>query len=579
MLRDRWTALARALIVVVLLLGLVRSTSAVPPRLVVVVAIDQFPREYLDRFGPLFAEGGFRRLLAQGADYRECHHDHLATFTAPGHSVMLTGAYPVQTGIIDNTWYSRTEGREVGCVETSTAKIIRSPASQVEAIDPGVAPPSSLATTVGDAVRIASGMQARVISVAIKDRSAVFMGGQRPNGAYWFDGRTCTFVSSTHYLDRLPAWLDTFNARGLCKPYLDQSWTKMRADIDYARYADSDDAPYERPLFDFGLAFPHPIKEFIRTDGDAAKREKDRYNSVIAGPAGGELLLQFAAAAIAGESLGGDDTADVLALGFSSNDLVGHAFGTHSQEVLDITLRTDRVVAQLMELLDQQIGKDQWVLALTSDHGAAPTPEYLERHRILPARDDHHRLTSTFMQTAIEQALARRYFGTTPPPATFQKFISAWLAPFVYVNPETPGLLPGHPSFDELLDVVREETLKVDGIRRVYVRSERNALAGSNDPLDRRTYRSWHAENGGDLIVVTEPYWLDTDNLATTHGTPYRYDSHVPMILYGSGIRAGQHHRPVAVVDLAPTLARILGVTPPPMCAGEVLREAIGTGG
>ena len=135
----------------------------------------------------------------------------------------------------------------------------------------------------------------------------------------------------------------------------------------------ADDVPYERPLFNFGPTFPHPIKEFLRPDDDATKREKDRYNSVIAGPAGGEVLLQFAGAAIAGEGLGGDDTPDVLALGFSSNDLVGHAFGIHSQEVLDITLRTDRVLAQLMELLDLQIGKDQWVLVLTSDHGAAPS--------------------------------------------------------------------------------------------------------------------------------------------------------------------------------------------------------------
>lgn len=574
---HRWTMRLRVSLAAALCLGLTQAAPAIatPPRLVVLVAIDQLPREYLDLFAPLFADGGFRRLLEQGADYGACHHDHLGTFTAPGHAVMLTGAYPVHTGIVDNSWYSRAAGREVGCVEDPGATIVRSPAARVEIVEPGVAPPGSLATTVGDALRLATNMGARVVSAAIKERSAVLMGGQRPSGAYWFDGRTCTFVSSTYYADHLPAWLDDFNGRRLCQPYLDEPWTRMRGELDYSRYADVDDAPYERPLFNFGRTFPHTIKEFIRTDADAVKRERDRYTSVVAGPAGGEILLQLATAAIAGESLGADDVPDLLALGFSSNDLVGHAFGARSQEVLDMTLRTDRVLAQLMDLLDAQVGKDRWLLVLTSDHGVAPTPEYLEQHHVLPTRDDHHRRTNSTTQSIIEHALEQRYFGATARPATFRSFITAWLAPFVYINPETPALLPGHPSFDELLDVVREETLRLDGIQRVYVRGERAALAGSSDPIDRRTYHSWHPGNGGDLVVVMAPYWLDTDAAATTHGTPYQYDTHVPMVLYGTGVRPGHYERTVAVVDLAPTLARVLGVTPPPMSVGQILREAI----
>jgi predicted AlkP superfamily pyrophosphatase or phosphodiesterase len=546
-----------------------------PPRLVVLVAIDQMPREYLDRFGSLFGAGGFRQLLERGADYGQCHHDHLGTFTGPGHSVMLTGAYPMNTGIVDNTWYSRAAGREVGCVEDPRTTIVRSPSASVDGAEPGVAPPSSFGTTVGDALRLATGMRARVVSAAIKDRSAVLMGGQRPNGAYWFDGRTCTFVSSTFYDKHLPAWLDAFNGRHVCQPYLNQSWTKLQSTLDYSHHADIDDAPYERPAFNLGRTFPHPVTEFILTDGDPARRERDRYSSVTATPAGGEILLQLATAAIAGESLGADDVPDVLALGFSSNDLVGHMYGTQSQEVLDITLRTDRMLAQLMELLDAKVGRDRWLLVLTSDHGIAPTPEYLEQLHVLPMRDDHHRLTSATMKNTVERALVQRYFGTSPPPAGFHSFITAWLAPFVYINPETPALLPGHPSFDAVLEAVREETLKLNGIARVYVRAERDKLAGSNDTIDRRVYHSWHVGNGGDLIVVTAPYWLDTDTVATTHGTPYGYDTHVPMILYGAGIRAGRYDRTVAVADLAPTLARILGVTPPPMSTGEVLREAL----
>jgi predicted AlkP superfamily pyrophosphatase or phosphodiesterase len=552
------------------------AALATPPRLVVLVAIDQLPREYLDRFATLFGDGGFRRVLAEGADYRACHHDYLGTFTGPGHSVMLTGAYPVHTGIVDNSWFSRLAQREVGCVEDDRSTIVRSPAARVDGgAEPGVAPPATFSTSVGDALRVATGMRARVVSAALKDRSAVFMGGQRPSGAYWFDSRTCTFVTSTFYAERLPTWLDQLNGRSLCRPYLDHPWTKLRTDLDYTRHADVDDAPYERPLFGFGRTFPHPIKEYIRSDGDVGKRDRDRYISVVASPAGGELLLEFATAAIAGESLGADEVPDILALGFSNNDLVGHPFGMHSQEVLDVTLRTDRMLAQLMERLDATVGQDRWLLVLTSDHGAAPTPEYLERHRILPTREDHYRRTSTTMQETVEQALRRRYFGAGSPPPEFPGFFAAWLAPFVYVNPQTPASLPGRPSFDDLLEAVREETMKVDGIARVYVRGERSALARSADRLDRRAYRSWHPGNGGDLIVVSDPYWLDTETVATTHGSPYAYDTHVPMVLMGTGIQPGRYDRTVAVVDLAATLARVLGVSPPPMCEGEVLHEAL----
>jgi predicted AlkP superfamily pyrophosphatase or phosphodiesterase len=552
------------------------AARAQPPRLVVLVSIDQFPREYLDRFGRVFATGGFRRLLEQGADYRECHHEHLATFTGPGHAVMLTGAYPVHTGIVDNSWYSRAAGREVGCVEDARATTVCSPSAQAdEPSQTGVAPPASLSTTVGDALRLGTDMRARVVSAAIKERSAVLMGGQRPNGAYWFDARTCTFVTSTYYMDRLPGWLDQVNARQLCKPYVGQSWSKVRSDLDYARYADTDDAVYERPPFGLGRTFPHPIKEVIRNGANAMHREKDRYNAVVSTPAGGDVLLQLAVAAIDGEQLGADDVPDILALGFSSNDIVGHAYGTQSQEVLDVTLRTDRTIAQLVDTLDAKIGRDRWLLVLTSDHGIAPIPEYLEQQRLIPAREDHYRRTGDAARSIVERALAQRFFATAAPPPTFRNFITAWLPPFVYVSPQTPAVLPGTPSFDELLHAVRDETMKLDGVKRVYVRGERFALAVSNDPFDRRVYRSWHAENGGDLVVVMDPYWLDTESAATTHGSPYRYDTHVPMLLYGAGVRAGRYDRPVAVVDLAVTLSRVLGVTPPPMSEGEVLREAL----
>jgi arylsulfatase A-like enzyme len=262
-------------------------------------------------------------------------------------------------------------------------------------------------------------------------------------------------------------------------------------------------------------------------------------------------------------------------LGLSSNDLVGHGFGPHSQEVLDITLRTDQLLAELLEYLDDRVGKHRWTLIVTSDHGIAPVPEYLERQGVLPERSDHYRRSNTAFRTAVTHALAQRFFRSAQPPAAFRNVIEAWVQPFVYVNPAAGAALPKPLAFDDLLEAVRDETRKLDGVHRVYVRRERMGLATSGDPIDRRAYRSWHAENGGDLLVVMEPYWLDAETMATTHGSPYRYDTHVPMIWYGAGVRAGRYSRPVEVADVAPTLAQLLGVTSPPMSQGRPLREAL----
>lgn len=272
---------ARLLVVTLALLLLHTATArAAPPRLVVLVSLDQFPREYLDRFAPLFGDDGFRRLLDRGADFREYHHEYATTFTGPGHSVMLTGAYPVDTGIVDNAWYSRKRHSLVPCVSDERFPLLRSTAVPVP--DPpgsGVAPPMSLSTRLGDVLRSATGMRAKMISLSIKDRAAVLMAGQRPNGVYWFDARTCTFVTSTYYTTALPDWVAGFNAAQPCARFLGTSWNKLDPNLDYTRFADADDAPYERDSYGLGRSFPHPVHEFFQEGVGEYSREKDRFSA------------------------------------------------------------------------------------------------------------------------------------------------------------------------------------------------------------------------------------------------------------------------------------------------------------
>lgn len=544
------------------------ASAQAPPRLVVLVSVDQLPRQHLDRFAALFSRRGFGRLSGGGADFRDAHHDHLVTATAPGHAVLLTGAYPVHHGIVGNWWYSPLARQMVTATDDLRFRLLLPPGGGAPPQEPGASPQALRSTTLGDGLRLATGMRARVVSVALKSRSAVLMGGSRPNGAYWFDEDTCTFISSSYYADALPDWVARFNASAPCSAYLGTQWSKLRQDVDYERYADPDAAPYELDPYGLGRTFPHPIRLAGRSAADPNSGQ-DGFEVIRCTPFGNDLLLRFALAAIENEQLGEDEVTDLLAIGFSSPDVIGHAFGPDSQETMDAILRLDASMAELMDSLDRHVGRRQWLLVLTSDHGVAPIPERLERFGVLPARDDHYRFSPTRGRLAVEEALRGR-FGSG-------ELIAAWHAgthPFVHVRPDA-GSVAGQP-IERILSVLREEIARLDGVARVYDRREIAALAASRDGFEQRVYRSWHSEEGGDLLVQLEPYWIATDKpLATSHGSPYAYDTHVPLVFYGPGIAPGSYERRVALVDLAPTLARLLGIGAPPSSVGRVLREAV----
>ena len=545
-----------------------------PPRLVVVVSIDQFPRVYLDRFAALFAADGFRRLLEGGADFAVCHHGHAATWTGPGHAAILTGAYPLRSGIVGNRWFSRLQRRVVGCVEDAAAPLVGA------AADGGVSPSALRAETVGDVLRAGNAGRSKVIAVAGKDRAAVLLGGAHPNAAYWFDEERCTFVTSRYYRDALPDWARTFNQTQPCATLVGTNWDKLRSDIDYAAYSGADERAAEVDGYGLGRVFPHPIREWTPQDAQGATLTGERYHAVEVSPFGNDLVLRFAAAALRGEGLGADEFPDLLAIGLSSNDLVGHFFGPGSQEVLDITLRTDLALRDLMRLLDREVGQGAWVMAVTSDHGIAPLPEVLQELGLL-ASDAAYRFSAEQAREVVERQLRRHFFSGGETPADFPGFFAAWGSqthPFVYLDERAGAVLHG-ATRSELLSAAAQQIEALPGVAKVYTSDDRVRLAASRDDLDTRVYRTWNERNGGDLLVVLEPHWLATPfPTGSTHGSPYEYDTHVPLLLYGTGVRAGRVYRPVAVVDLAPTLARLLGVAAPALTQGEVLPEAFANG-
>lgn len=559
--------------------GTLSGARADAPRLVVLVVVDQFPRAYLDRFDPLLGDKGLRRLLNQGADYRRAYHEHFITATAAGHAVMLTGAYPNRTGIINNWWYSRLEGHNAGSVEDARFGLVGPPRLPHLLSAAGSSPLALKSTTVGDVVRVETGMLAQVLSASLKDRAAVLLGGRQPSGAYWFDPSTCAFVSSSYYVAALPEWVQRFNAGNPCAQYIGGEWRRLRDAAEYVHFAGEDDLPYEVDAYGLGRVFPHPIREWVEPEVEGPGVYRNRYASVAGTPFGDELLLRFAEVGCKELGLGRDAAPDILALSFSSNDYIGHSYGPHSQETMDSVLRIDQLMARLIRFLDDHVGKGRWTMVFTSDHGVAPVPERLEQTGVLPTRTDHYRFDIDAARVRVEMSLKELVGAGKRRPEAVPDFIAAWDAsthPFIYIRRESGGRFEPQLSDDKLLSLIADQIASLDGVARVYRRNELSALSASHDPLDGRAYRTWHADTGGDLLVGLEPYWMPAGKpAATNHGSPYTYDRHVPLVLYGNSIRRGRFHRKVAMVDLASTLAQILRVPVPPLNEGRPLSEAL----
>lgn len=527
------------------------TARAADPRLVVVISIDQFPYEYLERFSMHFGRDGFRRLLESGANFTAASYEHAMTVTGAGHAVILSGAYGDQQGIIGNEWYDRTRHREVYCVSDETAQL-------VGATGAGSSPRNFIGSTFGDELRIATGFHSKVISVSLKDRSAVLLGGKLANASYWI--RDSAFVSSTYYLQTLPEWVRTFNASGAINANFRKTWTRALPDSAYA-FMDRDDPLYEDGGKGLGVAFPHPID-----GGNPVRITEDFYDALMKSPFANEILLNFAKQALIGEKLGRRGVTDLLCIGFSANDYVGHAYGPHSHEVLDMTVRTDRVIGELLSFLDREIGLQNCIIALTSDHGVAPIPEFLLSH--YPSADAR-RVPKESLSAACDSA-ARKKFGSPPRG---NRWIETIIGRNITLNHDalqTVGIAPEAAAL-VIVDALRSR----NEIAAAYTRQELELLPPSS-PLHRRLKHSFYPARSGDVVYALKPYYVEGgDSTGTTHGDPYEYSAHVPLILFGGGIQRGRYASVASPADLAPTLSTLTGVEFPAGREGRVLVEAL----
>jgi predicted AlkP superfamily pyrophosphatase or phosphodiesterase len=520
-------------------------------RLVVVISIDQFPYEYLERFNGYFGRDGFRRLLDSGANFTAASYEHAMTVTAAGHAVILSGAYGDQQGIIGNAWYDRAQHREVYCVSDESAQL-------VGATGAGSSPRNFIGSTFGDELRIATGFRSKVISISLKDRSAILMGGMLASAAFWM--RDSAFVSSTYYLRALPDWVRAFNSSGAVNANFGKTWNRALPDSAYAMM-DRDDAPYEDGGKGLGIAFPHPIH-----GGNPVRITKDFYDALLKSPFANDILLDFAKHALIGEKIGKRGVTDLLCISFSANDYVGHAYGPHSHEVLDMTVRTDRIIADLLSFLDREIGLHHCIVALTSDHAVAPIPEYL--HSRFPSADTR-RVSHESLRAFCDSAAARS-FGNPPGG---KRWIEAIVGRNIYLDRDalqTVGI-----THEAAARVIVDALLSKEEVAAAYSRQELELLSPGS-PIQRRFKHSFHQARSGDVVYALKPYLFEgDDSKGTTHGDPYEYSAHVPLILFGDGIQRGRYASASSPADLAPTLSAITGAEFPAGRDGRVLVEAL----
>jgi predicted AlkP superfamily pyrophosphatase or phosphodiesterase len=505
------------------------AAAATPEvRLVVLIAVDQMRYDYLTRFRGEFT-GGFSRLLAQGAVFTDAHLEHYPTVTAVGHATMLSGATPSVSGIIGNDWFDRETATQVQSITDTTVKPVGGAPDAATA-----SPRRLLVSTVGDEMKLASGLPKgaanapKVIGMSLKDRSAVMPAGRGADAAYWFDNKSGAFISSTYYMPDVPAWVRAFNDRHLADAHLGVEW---------------------KPL-----SPPSAVLKLMPKE-----KGQPYYDAVFASPWGNELLLEFAHDALTHERMGQRGTTDLLSVSFSSNDSIGHTYGPESPQVRDISIRTDRAIGQLLQRIDKLVGLRHTIVALTADHGVAWVPEEVINRSMAGGR-----MTNKELFGPIEQALAAR-FGQ-----------GQWLLSTAGSSPYLNYALIAEMKVDaaEVRRVAAAAAAAVPHVARVYTRDQLLHGAVADDRIAKRVIRGFNAQRSGDLEIILEPNWLRSAT-GTTHGTPYNYDSHIPLVLMGPRIKPGTYTDHVALNDLAPTITTILGVDPPSGSSGRVLTEAL----
>lgn len=515
---------------------------AKPPKLVVQLVIDQLRGDLINQYRPEFGKDGFNYLLAHALDYHNAHHPHANTVTCVGHATIATGSYPALHGIVNNDWYDKKTAKSLYCVSDEKSAIL--PTARTQKTLEGRSPRQLMASTLSDELVLAQA--GRAFAVSLKDRSAITLAGHAGK-AFWFDKENGGFVSSQHYYSSYPQWVTAWNKRYETK---DETWNLSRP-LDSYHFAK---APRFINRFPgFGRNFPHHL-------GTPGSVEYFKFLSIS--PFADELTADFAISLLTEENLGKTkDKIDYLAISFSAVDGIGHQFGPNSLESEDNLLRLDQTLAKLLAALEQQVGLENTLIVLTADHGVSDSPAYLAAHQLR----QNHSLKTAQLQSLLEETLVKRY--QLP-----RNSLEAIALPYVYLNHQLihERQLSVHEVSAYLADILRQQP----GIFQAYSMPLTNV---ERDWLSAKVDKMAFPERSGDLYLVPPPYQAlaDKSEQRVAHGTPWQYDSYVPLLFVNPGFKAQRIYKAVNTTDIAPTLAALLAIKQPSATVGQPLMEVL----
>ena len=535
-------------------LGAGPSHAATPPpaqpKLVVVLVVDGLPSEQVQRYREQFGQGGFRRLLTQGASFSNAHQAHGVTVTAAGHASLLTGAYPYQHGIINNNWIDPLTHASVYCTEDTAYTYIGEETKPAD----GTSPARLRVGTLGDELRYANGNQSKVVTVSGKDRGAILLGG-KTGTAYMYMEKSGNFASSTYYMASHPQWVQRYQAAKPQDRYYGKSWTPLLADSAYAQDAGEELYP-AKP----GVSYRFPFSFY----SESGNLDTDYYNRLRASPFLDELTFDFARAAIEGENLGKNPAGvpDLIGVSLSAHDYINHAYGPESKMSHDHLQRLDRMLASFLGYLDQRVGAGNVMVVLTADHGFPNTPEYAKARHLDAGRIDADKLAA-----ALNQHLIERYAAGN--------LVTAASMPNIHLDYQL--VAKAGLKRDDVENTAARFLLEQPGMAQVYTRTQFESGTLPATRMSTLMQRAWNRQLSGDLMVVTRPYWyFSSGNSGTSHGSPYAYDTNVPLFIMGQRwIKPGNYAGYAEVVDIAPTLAHLLHLRAPAASEGRVLNESL----
>lgn len=523
-----------------------KSAQIERPKLVVGLVVDQMRWDYLYRYYEKYQNDGFKRLLKEGYSINNVHINYIPTYTAIGHTTIYTGSVPAIHGIAGNDWFDKTTGKNVYCTTDESVK----PVGTTDVKSGSHSPKNLWSTTVTDELLLATNFQAKVVGISLKDRASILPAGHHPTGTYWFDDTTGNFVTSSYYMNQLPKWMNDFNAQKMPDQLVKNGWNTL---LPIAEYTESspDNSPWEgllgsakTPTFPYSnLAADYQLK-------------KDNIRST---PFGNTLTLKAAEAAIKGEQLGADAITDFLAVNLASTDYAGHKFGPNSIEVQDIYLRLDRDLAEFFKYLDDKVGKGEYTVFLSADHGGAHSKGFMEEHK---------------MPTGFYGEDNKEFNVMLKDKFKVDQLISKITNNQVYLDDKlmSENNLDAEQVKQYLIDILNKDQSVL-----FAVDMKKAGSSSIPEPIKTRIANGYNWQRSGDIQVIYHDNWLPTyAKLGTTHGAWNSYDSHIPLIFMGWGIKNGESNKDYNMTDIAPTISALLHIQFPSGNIGNPIVEVIG---